>query len=190
LPIPGLQGLVGMLNAILKQSLTFVDEVILAHNIRIESQNPWQTSSEAVVLYAQNYAQFLKNAVWLWLLTWVLTLIVFVLVVGPVLGLMAMFPGDFGFWAFLSAFVLAWAFKAALLEPVGMYAMMQVYFKVIEGQQPDPGWMQRLEQASKKFRKMQHEAAEWAQRNASAQGAQSTSARGAAAATSGAEARS
>jgi hypothetical protein len=32
--------------------------------------------------------------------------------------------------------------------------MMQVYFRTIEGQQPDPEWDARLEQMSAKFRKL------------------------------------
>ncbi|MGI9384932.1 MAG: hypothetical protein ACR2PO_17400 [Methyloligellaceae bacterium] len=154
LPIPGLEGLVRIINAVLRLSLTYVDEVILAHNLRVGSENPWETSRRALILYAQNYGTMVKNAAWLWVLMWLLTLVIFALLLGPVTGLVALFPGDIGFWAFVVAFIFAWSFKAALLEPLAIYALMQVYFETTEGQEPNPEWEQRLEQASDKFREL------------------------------------
>ena len=57
------QPLVKFINAIVKNSTTYVDEIILAYNIKNEIDNPWEGSKQAVVLYAQNYKVFLKNAV-------------------------------------------------------------------------------------------------------------------------------
>lgn len=158
LPIPGLDGLVRIINAVLRQSLTYVDEIILAYNFRVGSDNPWETSRRALILYAQNYVTMVKNAAWLWVLMWALTLVIFVFLLGPVTGLVALFPGDVGFWAFVVAFIFAWSFKAALLEPLAIYALMQVYFETIEGQEPNPEWEQRLEQASDKFRQLTQQA--------------------------------
>ena len=160
LPIPGFTNLVAIVKAILRMSVTYVDEVILAHNINVNSDNPWETSRQALILYAQNYKTMVKNAVWLWLMMWVLTLVIFIVMVGPVFGIIALFPGDIGFVAFVVTFIVAWAFKAALLEPLAIYALMQVYFKTIEGQEPDPEWEQRLEQASDKFRDLTQKARE------------------------------
>ena len=66
LPIPGLDSLMRIINSIMKMSLTYVDEVILAHIIRTGSDNPWETSRQAIILYAQNYKTMVKNAAWLW----------------------------------------------------------------------------------------------------------------------------
>lgn len=158
IPIPGVNNVVRIINAILKMSLTYVDEIILAHNIRIGSTNPWATSRDALILYAQNYRSFLKNAVWLWLFMWLLTLVIFLVLLGPVLALLAIAPGNMGFVAFMVAFVFAWSFKAALLEPLAIYALMQVYFQKIEGQVPNPEWEERLTKASDKFRKLKDKA--------------------------------
>lgn len=162
LPLPGLQNLVGVLNSILKMSLTYVDEIILAHNIRVQSENPWETSADALVLYAQNYAKMVKNAVWLSIMMWFLTVFIFIVLLAPTFGLLALFPGNVGGWAFIVAFIFAWSVKAALIEPIAIYALMQVYFKTIEGQVPDPEWRSRLEGASKKFREMKEKALSWA----------------------------
>jgi hypothetical protein len=39
---------------------------------------------------------------------------------------------------------------------------MDVYFRVIEGQTPDPAWEERIGQVSRKFREMGERAAKWA----------------------------
>lgn len=137
LPIPAVQNIIRVGNAILKMSLTYVDEIILAANIRQNSQNPWETSRQSLVLYAQNFGTMAKNAAWLWLFMWLLTLLIFFIILGPVLALVAIFPGNMGFVGFAVAFVFAWSFKAALIEPIAIYALMQAYFKKIEGQEPN-----------------------------------------------------
>ncbi|MDO3384398.1 hypothetical protein QWI17_00955 [Gilvimarinus sp. SDUM040013] len=162
IPIPGLSGLVGFVNKIINVSLTYVDEVILAYNIKIGSDNPWQSSKDALILYAQNYKTMLKNAVFLMLFMYVTAFLIFLVVVAPVAGLVALFPGSPG--AMLSvifAVILAWSIKAAVLEPLAVAAMMQVYFKTIEGQTPNPEWDQKLSGASDKFREMGEKAASY-----------------------------
>jgi hypothetical protein len=158
LPIPGLSAVIRIVNAIIRMSLTYVDEIILAYNLRIGSTNPWETSRQALVLYAQNYGKFLKNAVWLWVITGLITIVIFSVFVGPALALLALLPGKLGVWAFVVSFVLAWAFRSAFLDPFAMYALMQVYFKTVEGQVPNPEWDQKLAGASRKFREMTEKA--------------------------------
>src|SRR5262249_55269862 len=41
LPIPGLQSLAQMVEAVIKMSLTYVDEVLLGYLIRTRTTNPW-----------------------------------------------------------------------------------------------------------------------------------------------------
>ncbi len=158
IPIPGLSNLTKMASAIVKMSLTYVDEIILAHAIRTQSDNTWNSSREALVLYAQNYGKFVKNAVWLSLMMWALTIFIFFVMLAPTLAMISIFPGNIGFWGFVVAFILAWSVKAAVIEPVAMYALMQVYFKTIEGQEPNTEWEERLESASKHFRDLKEKA--------------------------------
>jgi hypothetical protein len=143
-------------------SLTYVDEIILGYNIKTESRNPWETAQRGIVLYAQNGRTILKNAVWLSIFMWIISILVFLLMLAPAAGLLYYYPGQMGGWAFVIAIVFAWAFKAALLEPFAIAALMTVYFKVIEGQEPDPVWMGRLSEASNKFRELGTKALDWA----------------------------
>jgi len=163
LPIPAFQNLLRLAESIVRMSLTYVDEVILAYLIRTRTTNPWQTAEDGLILYAQNYRHFLKNAVWLWVMMWAVTIAIFIALLGPVGTLVWMFPGhtSAGLWAFALALIFAIALKKALLEPLAIASLMQVYFKTIEGQRPDPEWSARLAQASAKFRELAQKAAGW-----------------------------
>jgi hypothetical protein len=144
-------------------SLTYVDEVILAYLIRSRTANPWNTAKDGLILYAQNYKIILKNAVWLSVFLWGLTFVLFVFLLGPAAALIALIPGHagLGLWVLAIALVFAWSIKAAVLEPLAIASLMQVYFKTIEGQRPDPQWDARLSQASKKFRELADNAGKW-----------------------------
>lgn len=162
IPIPGVQGVAKFINTVVNLSLTYLDEVILAHNIRTKSDNPWQSGRTALVLYAQNYKSFLKNAVWLALMVWGLTLVVFLLALAPVAALVSLFPGSAGPLTVIIAVVFAWAVKQAVIEPFGMTALLLVFAKVTAGQEPDPEWEARLDKVSKKFGKIKQNATDWA----------------------------
>ncbi len=155
--------LVSFINAVVNMSLTYVDEVILAYYIRNNSTNPWEDSRKALVLYAQNYKTFLKNAVFLTIITWILSLVVLIIVFAPLAGLMSFGGYEGGFWPFALAVVTAWGIKSALIDPLAMTALMQVFFKVTEGQEPNPEWEAKLERGSKKFVQLKEKAFNWSQ---------------------------
>jgi hypothetical protein len=161
LPIPGLNGLANFINTIIRISLTYVDEIILGYAIKTNSANPWENARTGVTLYAQNGKVMVKNAIWLSIFMWIISIVVFLLMLAPAAALLVMFPGQAGGWAFVIAIVFAWAFKAALLEPFAIAALMDVYFRVIEGQKPNPQWEQRLDEASNKFQELGNKASDW-----------------------------
>jgi len=159
IPIPGLANIINAANKIISMSLTYVDEIILAHHMRNGSANVWSDSAEALVLYAQNYGKMLKNAFWVSLLVWVLTIAVFVMVLAPFAALATAYPSIAGFWTFATAGLIAWGFKAAVIDPIAMTALMQVYFKAIEGQDPSKEWEAKLLQLSDKFKQLKDKGA-------------------------------
>jgi hypothetical protein len=162
LPIPALQTVIRFVNAVLRVSLTYVDELILAYLIRTRTTNPWESAQDALILYAQNYKHFLKNAIWLAVFMWGITLVIFLVLVGPAAALVAVMPSHSGIWVVAVAFIFAWALKAAILEPFAIAALMQVFFKTIEGQTPDLQWSERLSTASHRFRELATRAAGYA----------------------------
>lgn len=159
LQIPGARQLVGILHAFLQVAVGFIDEVILAYAIRTGSTNPWGSAKDALVLYGQKYKVMLKNAAWLAIIVYLLSFVVFLVMLAPAALIVYLMPGAWAAGGFVFALLFAWAFKAALLEPFAIACLMQVYFKTIEGQQPDPEWDARLEQMSKKFRELKARAA-------------------------------
>lgn len=161
LPIPGLQQFMGIVRAFLRLAVGLIDEVILAYAIRTRATNPWASAQTALVLYGQNYKVMLKNAAWLTIITYGLSIIVFLVMLAPAAAVVYLLPGAWSAGGFVFALVFAWAVKAALIEPFAIASMMQVYFKAIEGQSPDPAWAARIEGASGKFKELGARAARW-----------------------------
>jgi hypothetical protein len=91
-------------------------------------------------------------------MTWVLGVIVFFLTLAPAGAILYAMPGELAGWAFVFAIVFAWAFISAFVEPFVIAALMQVYFRKIEGQVPDPAWDMRLAETSKHFRELKDRA--------------------------------
>ena len=158
LPVPGFRQLSGILHAFLRVAVGFIDEVILAHAIRSGSANPWLSAKQALVLYGQNYKVMLKNAAWLAVIVYLLSFLVFLVMLAPAALVVYLMPGAWAAGGFIFALLFAWSVKAALLEPFAIACLMQVYFKTIEGQRPNPEWEARLEQMSDKFRKLKDRA--------------------------------
>lgn len=154
LPLPGASQLSGILHAFLRVAVGFIDEVILAHAIRSGSTSPWSSAKEGLVLYGQNYKVMLKNAAWLAIIVYLLSFLVFLVMLAPAALVVYLMPGAWTAGGFVFALLFAWSVKAALLEPFAITCLMQVYFRTVEGQRPNPEWEARLEQMSDKFRKL------------------------------------
>ncbi|MEQ9673038.1 MAG: hypothetical protein RLO10_01110, partial [Roseovarius indicus] len=158
LPIPGVQQISSIFSAFMRVAVGFVDEVILAYAIRTNSENSWMSAKQALVLYGQNYKVMLKNAAWLALIVYGLGLLVFLVMLAPAALVVYMMPGAWAAGGVVFALLFAWSVKAALLEPFAIACMMQVYFRTIEGQTPNPEWEAKLEQMSGKFRELKERA--------------------------------
>jgi hypothetical protein len=161
LPIPGLSNVVGLVRAFLRVAIGLMDEVVLGYLFRTRAVNPWQGAQTALVLYAQNYKVMLKNAAWLTVIMYALSFVVFLVMLAPAAAVVWFLPNAWGAGGFIFAILFAWAVKAALIEPFAIAAMMDVYFRVIEGQTPDPAWDARIGEVSRKFRELKEKAANW-----------------------------
>lgn len=156
--LPGAQRLSNVVHAFLRVGVGFVDEVILARMIRAGSPDHWGTARDSLVLYGQNYKVMLKNAAWLALLVYGFSFLLFLIMLAPAALVVYLMPGAWSAGAFGFALLFAWSLKAALLEPFAITCLMEVYFKTIAEQQPDPEWDARLEQMSGQFRKLKAKA--------------------------------
>ena len=161
LPIPGISNIMAVVRAYLRLAVGLVDEVILAYAIRERSDNPYQSAKEALVLYGQNAKPMLINAAWLTLFTWVISIVVFFVMLAPAAAVVYMIPGAWSAGGVVFALVFAWAVKVALIEPFAIACLLQAFFKVTEGQTPNPEWEAKLDSASKKFKKLGERATDW-----------------------------
>jgi hypothetical protein len=158
MPIPWLDWLMGAVRAYLRLAVGLVDEVILAHAIRSRSENAWEAAHDGLVLYAQNARPMLGAAAWLTLITWVMSALVFFLMLGPAATVAYLFPGDGSAGLVVFAVLFAWAVKAAVIEPFALACLLQVFFREIEGQIPNAEWRGRLTQVSDRFRRLGEQA--------------------------------
>lgn len=165
LPIPGLDVLVKLADAVINTSLSHLDQVILAQILRKRTDNgasinPWAVARDSTVLYAQNYKSVLKNAAFLTFIIWGLTLAILLLVIAPIAALIGLFHVHAGVVTFALAAIAALSLKAALIDPFATVALIQVYDKITAGQTPNPEWSAKLESISDKFRQLTQKARE------------------------------
>jgi hypothetical protein len=158
LPVPGLDGAMKLLRAYLRVAVGLLDEVVLAYGMRQRSENPWGSAQEALVLYGQNAKPMLVSAAGVALITYGLSFLVFLVMLAPAAAVVWLIPGSWSAGGFVFALLFAWAVKVALIEPFAIACLLQAFFKVTEGQTPNPDWMAKLEAASGKFRELKAKA--------------------------------
>ena len=161
LPIPGTGALMGAVRGFLKVSVGTLDEVMLAHGMATRAPNPYLAAREALVLYAQNARAMMTNAAWVTAWVWGLSLIVFLIALVPAGVVALLLPGQMAAAGIVIALLIAWAVKAALIEPFALACMLQAWFAVTTGQAPDPGWTARLDRASDRFTALGARATAW-----------------------------
>lgn len=162
LPIPGLDKVMSLVRAYLKLAVGLIDEVILAHGLRTRAENPYASAKEALVLYGQNAKPMLINAAWLTLFTWGLSIIVFLFMLAPAAVVVYLMPGSWAAGGVVFALLFAWAVKVSVIEPFAIACLLQAFFRVTEGQVPNPEWEAKLDSASAKFKTLGEKAVNWA----------------------------
>ena len=116
-PIPKADQMMGVVRADVKVSVGLIDEVILAHGIRTNPENPWSSAQDAPVLYAQNAKPLLINAAWLTLFRCGLSFGVFLVMLAPAALVVYLISGTWSAGGFVFVILFDWAVKAALIEP-------------------------------------------------------------------------
>ena len=158
LPIPGLSQLMALVRALLRLAVGLMDEVILGHSIRTRSTDAWEAGRTGLVLYAQNSGAMLRNAAFLLVFTWGLTLVVFLFMLAPAAAVAYAIPGGWSAGGIIFAMLFAWSVKAALIEPFAIACMLQAFFRVTAGQAPDPAWEARIAGVSARFGQLRQNA--------------------------------
>lgn len=156
--VPGMQSLVSAAKVVLRFSLTYIDEAVMARNFMREEETVWQSAKTGLVLYAQSWKQVLKTAVWLGLAAIFSYAVLVILYLIPFLGLAGLYPKWKLLWI-VFAFVFAAITKLALFDPWALTSMILAYLDATKDLSPDRTWEDKIAGVSSKFRQIQEKAA-------------------------------
>lgn len=162
LPIPGLQSIVGIVNAIVRAATTYIDETIFSYNLARGDDNAWRSSKDALIYYAQNSKEILKTAIWVVVFDKVLTAIVWIVMLAPAFLLLAILPASWAPGGFVGGLVIAALFasnvRQAFLRPIFLVMVMAKFHVVVRHQAINLEWDERLTSVSGKFREIKDKA--------------------------------
>jgi hypothetical protein len=167
LPIPGLQSVVGIVNAVVRAATTYVDETIFSYNLARGDDNPWRSSKDALIYYAQNSKEVLKTAIYVVVLDKVLTALVWAVMLAPAFLVLWVLPESAKPGGFIGGLVIAALFasniRQAFLKPLFLVMVMTKFHVVVRNQPINLEWDQRLTSLSRKFQDIKDKAgAGWA----------------------------
>lgn len=155
--IPGMEGLVKFAQVVLRFSLTYVDEAVLARNFLRDGEPVWESAKTGLVLYAQCWKEILKTAFLLGFMSIASYGILLILFLIPAFAFGKGHSNFLIVWI-IAAFVFAAVVKLAFFDPFALTNMILLYVKETEGKVPDPGWEQKLESVSGKFKEIKQKA--------------------------------
>ena len=170
IPMPGIEHVQKILQAIANFSVGYIDESILSYSFYQRNDNVWASAKDGVILYAQNWKSILKTSAVLAALSYGVALAFFIMLLPPTYGLAALMPGLKDFFLF-GALITALFLRAVLVEALVMPTMISAYHHAIKGQVPNPEWDAKLTQVSNKFSEMKNKALNWNQEKTQAKAA-------------------
>lgn len=162
LPIPGLDGVMGIVNRVVHASATYVDETMFSYNLARGDENVWRSSKDGLIYYAQNSKEVLKTAVWIVVLDYALSAAAWVVMLAPAFALAYVLPQSIAGWAVFVALViavfLASNIRSAFLRPLFLIMIMTKFHVSAQGQTINAEWDGRLTTASAKFKELKDKA--------------------------------
>jgi hypothetical protein len=163
LPIPGLQSIVAVVNAVVRAATTYIDETIFSYNLARGDDNAWRSSKDGLIYYAQNSTEILKTALYVVVLDKVLTVVLWVVMLLPAGLVVAVLPMSLRAGGMLVGFVIAALFasnaRQAFLKPLFLVMVMTKFHIVVRSQAINLEWDARLSSVSSKFTEIKDRAA-------------------------------
>lgn len=171
-PIPGMDGAKKVVGKIVDNSLTYVDESILAHTFRTKSENVYSAAQSGIILYCQAWKGLLTNAVALTILCYVSTIVCALIFLVPLGAIAVMLPETWGFakfGLFVLALFMGFSLKWILFDPIACAATILTFLNETKDMTPDPTWNDRIESVSSRFRELKDKAASYTTQEAPAE---------------------
>jgi hypothetical protein len=163
IPLPGLQSVVAIVNAVVKAATTYIDETIFSYDLARGDENPWRAGKDGLIYYAQNSAEILKTALYVVVLDKVLTVVVWAVMLMPAFLMLAVLPAAAKPGGFVGGLVIAALFasnvRQAFLKPIFLVMVMAKFHTVVQHQPINAEWDARLSSVSSKFREVKDKAA-------------------------------
>jgi hypothetical protein len=166
LPIPGLGAIASLLTAILRAATRYMDKAILSYNLARHAENPWNSARDGIVYYCQNAKPILKTAAWIVVAELVLSVILWLLLLGPAAAITVMLPPaarGLGVLPVIIAVLFALSARGAFVKPLFLIMILVRFHTAIEGQPIRQDWVARLDQLSRKFRNLEQKAQSYTQ---------------------------
>lgn len=169
--IPGVKNIIGIINAIMSVSLSYIDEAVVSYIILKKNEEGketvWKSASDGVVLYAQSWKGILKTSTGAVVFIYAFSIISFLVFALPFMGISKLISANtpgmgtfLGFIALVAAYVLTVALKRALVDPIVTVAMIRTYQLSIQGLEPAMDLQQNLLGVSSKFKTLFNKGAE------------------------------
>jgi len=164
LPIPGLDALARLFTAVLRAATRYLDKVIFSYNLARGDANPWTGARDGLVYYAQNAKPILKQAVWIVILDYVLSAVLWLIFLAPTAAVTLILPQAAREWggviAVVVAVLCALSARTAFVRPLFLIMIMVRFLNLVEKEDINPQWADRLGQVSDKFRDLGNRAAQ------------------------------
>ncbi len=161
IPIPGLDSLMKVVEKIIDNATTYIDESIFSYNLARNDENVWRSSVDGLVYYAQNAKAILRTAVWVLIIDYASTFGAFLICLIPAWMLKIVLPGAVQSWAWLFAVALAAGVRAAFLRPIFLTMVMLTYHQNAHAQPINLEMEGTLSSASDKFQELLGKAKSW-----------------------------
>lgn len=160
LPGDTLQALVQILNTVVRFSLSYIDEAILARSFYAKSDGVWSNARDGLVLYAMAWKPILANAIALMILSYIPFLIALLVFSAPIGLLVAAVSPQLAGWSIIAVLAFAWLMKVAVGDAFAMTAIIAAYQRETATLQPNPEMVSRLNGISDKFQEITQRAGE------------------------------
>lgn len=163
IPIPGLSTLASFIAAVFRAATRYLDKAVFAYNLTRPDVNPWSGARDGLIYYAQNAKPILKQAVWIVVLDFVLSVVLWLVLLALAVAVTLALPPTMrevgGAIGAVLAILLALAVRGAFLKPLFLIMIVTRFLTLIEAQEVNQQWVERLNQMSGKFRDLGNKAA-------------------------------
>ena len=158
LPIPGLDSVAKLITMITRAATRYIDKVIFSYNLARADENPWGGARDGLVYYAQNAKPILKQAVWIVILDYVLSAVIWLIMLAPAVAITVMLPHSVREWGAVVSIVIAVLFaraaRDAFVKPLFLIMIMVRFHGLVENQEINQKWVDWLNRLSDKFREL------------------------------------